>query len=143
MISLLTVSIANGQSTLKEMEGIIAKAKWVQVATDESDNPTFVDSVSMSRLQGAVLFSTKFEKRGTTVYSSHMGNCTTDVMLDGTGFAAYPSNPKQLVEVELEERIKPGAKVEELMANNKVKKGTVGYVLLDYVCKNAKLEKID
>jgi len=132
----LLAATAVGQNKTAEQrdEGFkkeIAAAKWALLGEDMDGIEYHIDANTMNRVLSIVTFIYKTEKRGTVSYSKVAGGCSQDLF---TRSSVMQSNPgvKGLTGGELDEPI-----IEE------VKKGQVGYVMLDYVCKNAKVMKVD
>lgn len=113
--------------TVKRMEGIIAKAKWTVVAhAGDSNNPVSIDTAFLVRVKDMVLFSTKWEKRGTINYYLNVGHCNADRFAQTNGFVVYSGSPKLI----------PTEVADEVFT---VEPKSVGYAILDYVCKKAKV----
>lgn len=108
----------------------IPKAKWVVVTRDEDAEPYYVDSLTMSRLMSTVVFITKSEKRGTIEYNKVIGGCTKDLFTISIRMVSNPG-VKELIGEEIEN---PDFET--------VPKGSIGYIMLDYVCKNAKVMEV-
>jgi hypothetical protein len=109
----------------------IAAAKWVFVTDDEDGMHYHIDSLTMNRVMSIVTFIYKTEKRGTVSYVKVGGGCSRDVF---SVVNVMQSNPgvKGLSGGEIEDP-----------PMDEVEKGTIGYIMLDYVCKNAKVTKVD
>ncbi len=132
VFTLCLASVGLGQKlTADKLAEMNVKAKWVQIALNEDDNPIFIDSVMIDRVQDVVFLRTKSEMRGTTKYYSFMGGCDNNALMQFNGFAVYPGSPRL---VPLDDDSKDSVVV---------KKGTIGYRLLDYACKNAKVTVVE
>ena len=134
LASLVGVVAAQKTQTPAEREqgfrNDIGKAKWVLVTKDEDGEPYYIDSLTMGRVMSTVIFATKSSKRGTIEYSKVGGGCTKDLFVVSIKMVSNPG-VKELVGGEIEN---PDFET--------VTKGTVGYIMLDYVCKNAKVIQV-
>lgn len=130
----LAASAQTKRQTLKEREEAfrqeIATAKWVLFTRTDEGEPYYINSLTMSRFMSTVIFTTKREKRGTIEYGKIVGGCTKDLIAVSINMMQNPGM-KELIGGEIEE---PEMTTAE--------KGTIGYAMLDYVCKNAKVMEV-
>lgn len=136
ILSSLAGSIAAQKAQTREereqrFRAAIGKAKWFLVTKDEDGKPYYIDSLTMGRAVSTVVFTTKSSKRGTIEYNKVVGGCTKDLFAVSIRMVSNPG-VKELVGAEIE---KPDFET--------VARGTIGYIMLDYVCKNAKVITVE
>jgi hypothetical protein len=114
---------AKASGRYQKMLEAIPKAEWNQVATDKDDIVYFVDANGMYRSRDLVVFRSKFTNHGTINYRLYVGGCGNDTLKLMFQASVYPDR-NTLIDDEI-----PEQKVVS------VGHDSVGYVLLDYVCK--------
>lgn len=125
---ILSANSFGQEMTSQKAEEFYKTANWIKVVVDTDEVPYFIDSGLITRIRDIVAFRTKSEKRDTVKYHTFLGGCDDNRVMQTNGFAVYPGSS------------------EFVPLNDKrtfvVERGTIGYILLEYACKNAKIENI-
>ena len=127
---MMCVAALGQESQALRIAELNTTANWVVLGEDADGYPFSVDTRMMDRIEDAVLFRIKAEKRGTAIYWGYIGDCGKDFITVLNAFAVFPGSPDLV----------PQDYGKNAMT---VKKGSVGSVMLDYVCEHAKITVLD
>ncbi len=139
MVSLAFGSTVAGQQQTKEDREAafkidVKKARWVYLSKDGAGTRHYIDGAKMVRIGSVVVFNMQYTKRGTTIYEKFIGGCTTDSLGMTMRFLSSPgaASPANWL----------GGEIEGIVPEE-VPKGSLGYTMLDYACKKARIIKVD
>lgn len=95
LVMITGIGIGQQRETVADFGKELKSAHWLKIGDDGDGFPISLNTARIEKINGVVIFRTKFEKRGTIVYDAHIGSCTTDRLADAPhGWAQYVGSSK-------------------------------------------------